>query len=67
MSLAPGASAKVRFTLTPDKLSLVDEKGMSRVLPGKILISIGGSLPGSRSEQLGASPAVQAAIEELSK
>ena len=67
VSLAPGASMKVRFTLTADKLAVVDEKGKSVVPAGKIRISIGGSLPGGRSEELGAAKAATAEIEILAK
>ena len=63
VSLAPGASIKVNFTLIPDKLAVVNEKGQSLVPAGKVKISIGGALPGSRSEELGAAKAVEAEIE----
>ena len=55
LSLAAGASQKLRFTITPDMMKLVDDKGQRVLLPGKIKISVGGSLPGSRSAALGAS------------
>lgn len=54
VQLNPGASAEVKFTLTPDMLKLVNEAGESVTIPGKIKISIGGALPGKRSEELGA-------------
>lgn len=59
ISLAPGASQKVRFSITPDMMKLVDDKGQRVLLPGKIKISVAGALPGNRSEALGAAkPAV---------
>jgi beta-glucosidase len=67
VQLAAGASTKVRFTLTPDKLSIVDSKGMNMLPPGKIKISVGGSLPGSRSQQLGAAKAAETEIEVIPK
>jgi beta-glucosidase len=67
VSLAPGASTKLSFTLTPDKLAVVDEKGKSSVPAGKIRISIGGSLPGGRSEELGAAKAASITIEVVTK
>ncbi|HTI08152.1 MAG TPA: glycoside hydrolase family 3 C-terminal domain-containing protein [Puia sp.] len=63
VSLAAGASAKLVFVLGPDKLSVVDEKGLSVVPEGKIKISIGGSLPGRRSEELGAAKGVETQLE----
>ena len=62
ISLAPGASQKLRFTITPDMLKLVDDKGQQVLLPGKMKISIGGSLPGNRSEALGAAKGVEAEL-----
>jgi beta-glucosidase len=67
VSLAPGASRQLHFLITPDLLSLVDEKGRSSAPAGKILISIGGSLPGRRSEELGAPKGVQTTIEVTGK
>jgi beta-glucosidase len=67
VSLASGASTKLSFTLTPDKLAVVDEKGKSLVPAGKIRISIGGSLPGGRSEELGAAKAASITIEVVTK
>ncbi len=54
ISLAAGESATVHFTITPDMLQLVNDEGKTVLLPGKYKISIGGSLPGKRSEGLGA-------------
>jgi beta-glucosidase len=62
ISVAPGASVPVQFTLTPDMLTIVDNNGKSILPAGKIKLSIGGSLPGSRSEALGASRGVEAVI-----
>jgi len=62
ISLAPGAAQQVRFTITPDMMKLVDDKGQRVLLPGKIKISVAGSLPGSRSEALGAAKAAEAEL-----
>ncbi|HEX4850198.1 MAG TPA: hypothetical protein VFV08_05285, partial [Puia sp.] len=56
------SSQSVEFTITPDLLKLVDDAGHSVQLPGKYKISIGGSLPTKRSEDLGASKHVEAEI-----
>jgi beta-glucosidase len=57
----------LHFTLTSQQLSVVDEKGLSSVPAGKIKISVAGSLPGARSEQLGAAKAVQTEVEVAGK
>ena len=54
LSVRPGASENVKFIITPEMLMLVNEKGVSVLEPGDFKISIGGSLPGTRSEALGA-------------
>jgi beta-glucosidase len=67
VSLAPGASVRLNFTLTPEQLALVDAGGKSFVPAGKIRISVGGSLPTPRSEALGAAHAVTTEVEIISK
>jgi beta-glucosidase len=62
VSLDPGASMRISFTITPEKLSLIDEAGFPQTPAGKIKISIGGALPGSRSETLGAAKSVSTQI-----
>ena len=44
--LKKGETQKVQFTLTPQQLSLVDNKGNSYQPTGKIQVSIGGGQPG---------------------
>ena len=57
--LEPGASSTVTFTLTPEELALIDAQGKSVAVSGPVTISVGGALPGKRSQALGASaPAV---------
>jgi beta-glucosidase len=63
VSLAPGDSTRVRFTLKPEQLAVVDEKGQRVVPEGKIRISVAGSLPTHRSEELGAAKGVETEIE----
>jgi beta-glucosidase len=60
LSLAPGASEKVKFTITPDMMKLVNDEGESVLNSGKIKVSIGESLPSERSTQLGAAKPVEA-------
>ena len=62
ITLAPGASEKVNFKITPDMMKLVDENGKSVLNSGEIKINIGGSLPSKRSEELGAAKPVETLI-----
>jgi beta-glucosidase len=67
VSLAAGDSIRVHFILTPEQLSVVDAKGQRIVPFGKIRISVAGSLPTRRSEELGAAKGVEAEIEVAGK
>jgi beta-glucosidase len=59
IKLDPGKSVVVSFTITPDMLMLIDDKGNSILEPGVFTVSVGGSLPGNRSDQLGATKSLQ--------
>ncbi len=59
IKLEPGKSVVVSFSITPDMLMLIDDKGNSILEPGVFTVSIGGSLPGNRSHQLGAAKSLQ--------
>lgn len=63
VSLQPGASTKVVFDLTPELLSSVTATGETVMLPGRIRIFAGGSLPGSRSQALGAPQHLEATLQ----
>jgi beta-glucosidase len=63
VSLAAGDSMRVMLVLTPEQLAVVDDKGHSVIPAGKIRISMGGSLPTRRSEELGAAKGVEGEIE----
>jgi beta-glucosidase len=54
INLKPGVSQKVNFTITPDMMKIVNGNGQSVINTGDIKISIAGSLPSKRSEELGA-------------
>jgi len=62
INLAPGASEKVKFKITPDMMKLVNNDGKSVLNSGDIKISIGGSLPSQRSVELGAAKPVDAVL-----
>lgn len=53
VKLKAGESTTVKFTVTPEMMKMVNAKGESVLEPGKFKVSIGGSLPTSRSEALG--------------
>jgi beta-glucosidase len=49
--LAPGAKQTIRFTLTPEQLSVVDEAGTWHLEPGDFKVWVGGQQPHLRSER----------------
>jgi beta-glucosidase len=53
INLAAGASKVVKFTVTPDMLSLVNDNGETLETTGKVTFYVGGSSPMQRSETLG--------------
>lgn len=62
ITLLPGASEKVKFIIAPEMMKLVNEEGKSVLNSGEIKISIGGSLPSKRSEELGAAKPLETLI-----
>ncbi|MDQ3918105.1 MAG: glycoside hydrolase family 3 C-terminal domain-containing protein [Acidobacteriota bacterium] len=46
LSLKPGESRRVSFTITPEQLSVIDNAGRRVVEPGEFLITVGGKQPG---------------------
>ncbi|MBO0359170.1 glycoside hydrolase family 3 C-terminal domain-containing protein [Hymenobacter sp. BT186] len=62
VALQPGASATIKFTLTPEQLALIDAQGKSVAPAGQLTVAIGGALPSARSQALGASPAATAVL-----
>ena len=49
MEMKAGESKNVQFTLTQDDISTMDDKGKPKMLPGKIVISVGGCQPDAKS------------------
>ncbi len=60
ISLKPGETRKIQFTITPEMLKFVDNNGERKLEPGEFKVFIGGSSPGKRSEELEASKPVSA-------
>ncbi len=50
LSLAPGESRRVTFTLSPRDFSLIDARGRRVIEPGRFRLSVGGSQPDGGSE-----------------
>jgi beta-glucosidase len=59
IELAAGESKQVSFTLNTSHLMLVNDKGEKVFEPGEFKVWVGGSSPGKRSTDLGASPVVR--------
>jgi len=60
ITLKPGASKEVSFTINTDMLKLINEEGNERLEKGDFSVFVGGSLPTNRSLELGASPFAKA-------
>jgi len=58
ISLEPGASEEVSFEITPKMMELVNNDGERVLEPGEFKVHIGGSSPGKRAVELGASELV---------
>ena len=62
VKLEPGASTTVKFTLTPEMLALINDKGQAVAPSGPVKVWVGGSLPTQRSQDLGAAKAAMAIL-----
>lgn len=63
IDLWPGASQVVKFTITPEMMSMVNEVGEKELEKGDFSIYVGGSLPTQRSFDLGAGRGVEMTFE----
>jgi beta-glucosidase len=52
VTLAPGESRRVAFTLSARDLSLIDEQGRRVLEPGRFRLTLGGCQPDARSVAL---------------
>jgi len=50
IALKAGETKTVSFNITPDDLSVVDEKGLLKQLKGNVSISVGGGQPGIKNK-----------------
>jgi beta-glucosidase len=62
ITLFPGQSEKISFTLTPELLKLVDDRGNSTFTPGKAKIIVAGSSPSKKNEESGAAKASEVVL-----
>jgi beta-glucosidase len=46
VSLKPGQKQSVSFTLAPEQMTIIDDKGKRVLEPGEFLVSVGGKQPG---------------------
>jgi beta-glucosidase len=60
VKLSPNQSKLVHFTVTPEMMSYIDNDGISTLSAGEVKITVGGSSPGKRSEDLGIAKPQQA-------
>mgnify|MGYP000879540476 CR=1 FL=1 len=66
VALAPGESREVAFSVTPDRMMLVDDDGRAVLDPGRFRLVAGGCSPGPRGPALGAPEPVSAVFEVVS-
>jgi beta-glucosidase len=61
--LKAGESRSVKFTLTPEMMSLYNDDGKLTLEPGEFCLEVGGCSPGKRGQDLGAPKPVAAVFE----
>lgn len=62
VTLPPGGSTQVKFTLTPAQLALIGKDGTAYAPSGPVTVYVGGSLPSARSLALGAAKPASAVL-----
>lgn len=66
VSLEPGESRTLKFTLTPEMMSFFDDEGRLALEPGEFRLEVGGCSPGKRGQELGSPPPVTAVFRVTS-
>jgi beta-glucosidase len=65
LTLEPGESRALQFTLTPAMMSFFDEEGKPKLEAGEFRLEVGGCSPGPRGLELGAPTPVTAVLEVI--
>jgi beta-glucosidase len=65
VTLEPGESCTLEFTLTPEMMSFFSDNGQLTLEPGEFRIEVGGCSPGQRGQDLGASTPVVAKFQVM--
>ena len=58
VTLRPGERRRVTFTLTPEQMTVVDDRGRRLIEPGEFLVSVGGGQPGFKGRDAAATSEV---------
>jgi beta-glucosidase len=65
LTLEPGESRTLQFTLTPAMMSFFDEEGQPKLEAGEFRLEVGGCSPGPRGLELGAATPVTAVFRVI--
>jgi beta-glucosidase len=63
VALKTGQSRVVKFSITPEMMSFINDDGKPTLEPGEFRLEVGGCSPGKRGQELGASKPVMATFE----
>ncbi|ADN02334.1 glycoside hydrolase family 3 N-terminal domain-containing protein [Spirochaeta thermophila] len=63
VSLGTGERIQVRFVLSPEDLSFIDEKGRKVLPEGRLRFHVGPASPGGRAQELGSPEGVEIVVE----
>jgi len=63
VELKAGESSTIKFSITPEMMSFINDDGKLTLEPGEFRLEVGGCSPGKRGQELGASKPVIATFE----
>ena len=63
VTLAPGESKTLSFSIPAERMMLVDEEGQLKLEAGRFRLTVGSCSPGERGQQLGAAQALASEFE----